>query len=426
MNGSEVSFYPVEMASALRRHWAAAGHAAGELPDDRSLPKLLDRMYQASLLREEGEPVKCRVIVASPDAFAETAGENSGDIVVLRFANVREMTPHEIRKLAAAAGFYRALLAVETNPADVPMIWGMVITGTSWVNRFGEDHFDEAPLPPKLVLQIRSPGHLIAACGYARVFESSGGKLLIAGLDPFRSVWLSERFSELRASLLDEVREALPSSNSTQLCDFFVRDVAQSVVRQVLSLVRTRGHGGMLVFLSTGTQSQERGDDWFRFRVRFAEDRSTLWFRSLLARLIQRVLEVGSGLGLPICRWNDYRQMHDPELAVLDDALIGFGHVLADLMSVDGSLILDHNLRLVGFGGEILGGLHVQEIHRAADLEADQVIVESADTAGTRHRSAYRLVNGLPDTIALVVSQDGDVRFVARHRDKLTYWPYLP
>ena len=138
------------------------------------------------------------------------------------------------------------------------------------------------------------------------------------------------------------------------------------------------------------------------------------------------MLEVGTELGLPVCHWSDYQQMHDSELAVLDDSLIGFGHFLADLMSVDGCLVLDHNFRLVGFGGEILGESHVREIHRARDLEAEQTIVEQADTAGTRHRSAYRLVNGSHDTIALVVSQDGDVRFVAHHRDKLTYWPYLP
>ncbi len=95
-------------------------------------------------------------------------------------------------------------------------------------------------------------------------------------------------------------------------------------------------------------------------------------------------------------------------------------------MSVDGSLVLNDDFRLIGFGGEILGESHVRKIHRACDLEADQVIVEPADSAGTRHRSAYRLVDGTRDAIALIVSQDGDVHFVAHHREKLTYWPYLP
>ena len=50
MIGSELSFYPVEMAAALRRNWEAGGHPAEGIPDDFVLPMLLDQMYQASLL----------------------------------------------------------------------------------------------------------------------------------------------------------------------------------------------------------------------------------------------------------------------------------------------------------------------------------------------------------------------------------------
>ncbi len=426
MMDPELSSYPAEMAGALRHHWAAGGHPAEALPGDPWLAVLLDGMYQASLMREEGQSVKCRIIVALPEAFAD-GFRGAGDPVVLRFTQAGAFTPHAVRKLAAAAGYYRALLAIEASATEAPVIWGMVITGTKWVNRFGSDRFEETTLPPNLVLQILAPGHLIAAFGYTRVLESAGGKLLTEGFDPFGSTWLPERFSPLRASLLAELKETLRESGSSRLCDFFVRDVAQSVIRRVLGLVRTRGHGGMLVYLPESVPGHGAlADHWFRFRVRFTEERSSLWFRTLLGRVIERVLEVGGGLGLPVCTWNDYRQMHDAELTELDDALIGFGHFLADLMSVDGALVLDRSLRLVGFGGEILGDSHVLQIHRACDLEAERLIVEPADTAGTRHRSAYRLVNGTGDAIAIVVSQDGEVRFVAQHNGKLTYWPYLP
>ena len=118
--------------------------------------------------------------------------------------------------------------------------------------------------------------------------------------------------------------------------------------------------------------------------------------------------------------------MRDTELAAFDDELIQFGHFLADLMSVDGSLVLDRSFRLIGFGGEILGDSPARVIHRALDLEAESCLAEPADSSGTRHRSAYRLVKGFPEAIAIVVSQDGDVRFVAHHNQKLAYWPYLP
>ena len=406
--------------------WAADGHPPAALPSATALVVLLDMIYQASLLREEGESVKCRIIVAPPEAFAEALAEGAGEVNVLRFAEARALTAHELRKLAAAAGYYRAMLAVEVSTSGTPLIWGVVVTGTKWVNRFGGDRFDEAPLPPNLVLQILAPGHLIAASGYTRVLESAGGKLLWEGFDPFRSGWLPERFRPIRNLLLVELKESLPDFGSTRICESFIKGVAQSVFRRVLSLVRTRGHGGLLVFLPGGAGGPAPIDQWFRFRVRFAKDDSALWFPKLIVRLMNRVLELGTARGLPVCTWNDYRRMHDAELAELDDALIGFGHFLADLMSVDGALVLERYFRLVGFGGEILGENHVAQIHRALDLEAERSVVEAADSSGTRHRAAYRFVNGTRDAIAVVVSQDGDVRFVAHHNGKLVYWPYLP
>jgi DNA integrity scanning protein DisA with diadenylate cyclase activity len=124
--------------------------------------------------------------------------------------------------------------------------------------------------------------------------------------------------------------------------------------------------------------------------------------------------------------WNDYRRIIDPEVEDLDEALMEFAHLLADFMSVDGAVVLDRAFRVIGFGAEILGDSHVSTIRRALDLEADRTISEPADASGTRHRAAYRLVSGVPDVLALVVSQDGAVRFVASHNQQLTYWPYLP
>jgi DNA integrity scanning protein DisA with diadenylate cyclase activity len=48
------------------------------------------------------------------------------------------------------------------------------------------------------------------------------------------------------------------------------------------------------------------------------------------------------------------------------------------------------------------------------------------DLVGTRHRSAYRLCTAAPGALAIVVSQDGGVRFVTHHRDNLMYWDHGP
>jgi hypothetical protein len=41
---------------------------------------------------------------------------------------------------------------------------------------------------------------------------------------------------------------------------------------------------------------------------------------------------------------------------------------------------------------------------------------------GSRHRSAYRLAGALPGSVAVVISQDGGVRFVCQRGGRVTYW----
>ncbi|EMI53500.1 putative sensor domain DACNV-containing protein [Rhodopirellula sallentina] len=420
-----VSSYPSEIAKVLAHQWEVKGHDLGLLPDEGSLTTILDVCYQASLLREEDDPVRCRIIFATPDRLMTCLSDRTRPHI-LAFSEPTTLSAHNLRKLAGAADFYRSLLAVEKEENGRLVIWGMAVTGTEWVNRVEGSRFEGVQLPENLVVQAVRPGHLVAASGHARVLETMQGQLLTDGFDPFRSEWISERFTNVRESLLDELHASSTELPTTRVCESFVRDVAQGVVRRVLRQMRNRRRGGMLVFLPEGSHRDGTTDDWLRFRVAFHPNELTMIYRDLILRLISRALEVGGPINMPELTWNRYQEIRDPELRRFDDYLIEFGHLLADMMSVDGALVLDHSFRMIGFGGEILGDTPVHEIHRALDIEATRSVAERADSAGTRHRSAYRLVNGLNQAIAVVVSQDGDARFVAHQNGKLTYWPYLP
>ena len=78
---------------------------------------------------------------------------------------------------------------------------------------------------------------------------------------------------------------------------------------------------------------------------------------------------------------------------------------------------------LLGFGAEIGSDLPaVRSVARALDAEGTQKVIESVESVGQRHRSAYRLCNFAHDAVAIVVSQDGTVRFVKWHEGQVTYW----
>ena len=80
-------------------------------------------------------------------------------------------------------------------------------------------------------------------------------------------------------------------------------------------------------------------------------------------------------------------------------------------------------LEAPGFGGEIAGDLpEVPQVMRARDLAGEEREWVRTDRVGTRHRAAYRLCHVLRNVLAIVVSQDGGLRFVRWHNDAVTYW----
>mgnify|MGYP000848953463 FL=1 len=80
-------------------------------------------------------------------------------------------------------------------------------------------------------------------------------------------------------------------------------------------------------------------------------------------------------------------------------------------------------MELLGFGAEIGSDLPaVRSVARALDAEGTKKVVESVESVGQRHRSAYRLCNFAHEAVAIVVSQDGTVRFVKWFDGEVTYW----
>jgi hypothetical protein len=122
--------------------------------------------------------------------------------------------------------------------------------------------------------------------------------------------------------------------------------------------------------------------------------------------------------------WNEYEHSAGRPLIVRDEALFEATHLIADLARVDGAVVMTSGLDLLGFGGEIAGDLpDLPRVKRAQDLEGRESV--RTDRVGTRHRFAYRLCHVVRDALALVVSQDGGLRFVRWHEGAVTHWEQL-
>ncbi len=379
---------------------------AADLP--ASLEAILDTAYHASFLRDEARAVHCRLAVVAPDRLASDDGPPTG-LWPLAFDAPRAFTELELRSLSPAAKYQRALIAL-AETAGVPRIWGIVQTGTRWLQAAHGGHAIAPAMPEVLVVNVVRPGHLAVACGSTLLAELRGGALTDFTLDVFLSRWLAAQFVDQRSEVAATHHATGGHPVDDDEATDVIRIVAQQMVKRVIATMRAAHHGGTIVIVPPACEER-----FLHPKYAFRDDDP----RRRFARLVLQILGTAAATPGPM-------RPLDPA-AGLDEALFELSNLIAALADVDGAVILTKRFEILGFGAEIAGDLpQVTEVRRALDLEGEQFVTEVVDAVGTRHRSAYRLCAGVPGAIAIVVSQDGSVRFATRHHGEVTYWEHGP
>lgn len=414
---------PTDTAAGLAATWLG-----NEAPPRAALEDLLAICFQASLLREEQRPVSFRLILAEPTRFPPGQGPPDG-LHCLTLAQSRPLNPLEVRRLSPAADFYRSLLGVSWSEREGLRIWGILHSGTRWLQNFYGGRGRPQALPPALVLSVTAPGRLTVGFGSQVIARLEGGQLTGPSVNVFDAHWLRDAFQGVREEIWtlhrEERGQAVPPWAPLDVD--LIRALAQQLIRRMISALRTAQHGATIIILPETMTAECCGANGFiNLKYRFEGGESRLRFRSLILRLLRRLAELG-GAGADPARtvgWLDYALTNDEKLSALDEGMIEMSRLIAGCAEVDGAVVLTKRFELLGFGGEIAGMLpDVAAVRQARDLEGLEAEEESTESVGTRHRSTYRLCRALPDAVAIVVSQDGGVRFVkSLDGGAVTYW----
>jgi hypothetical protein len=402
--------YPSDLAARVRSGWPNDAD-----PLAPSLEKVLDTAYHASFLREEERAVACRIALAAPNALVSAEAPPNG-LLSLEFAHPRTFDEHELRRLSPAVKYHRALIGVCEAESSSLVVWGFVQTGPRWLASSKGGRGGEPAMPRVPIVRVIRPGHIAVSCGSDPIAELRGGRLMDITLDCFTSRWLPERFAAERSEVANEhIGRGGPVSRED--AGAMTGHLAQQMLKRVIATMRAAHHGGALVFVPPSCTPSLLVPK-YSFRDASPRRAFRLILHSVLAELVRSAGIVNA---------ETYRTAPGRALADLDEALFEMSHLIASLADVDGAVVLTRRFELLGFGAEIVGSLPlVADVRRALDVEADEFVIESTDAVGTRHRSAYRLCAAVPEALAIVVSQDGGVRFVANHRGAVTYWDHGP
>ena len=429
--------YPGDLARFVRDRWGdVQGPAGGEdrVPAVETLEGFYAACYQASMLREEERAVVFRAILAEPTLFPTETRPPEG-LQRLEFPGPLPFDPRELRRLSVGADPQRALIGVRQDGEGRLRIWGLVNSGTRWLRDVQGGRRAGAPLPPSPVVRVDAPGSMEAHKGHELVGKLQGGKLSGLRLDPFESEWLPGQFSGLLEELLGRHEAARGRAREhsgerwAALEPTLPHRITRRMMQRVVSVLRDARHGGTVIFVPSEGDARGPGGEppYIDLRFPFADNPARSAFPDLIVDILNRLAKVcgaADGEREPkTVGWEEFERTTDDGIVTLDEALFETAHLIAGLAAADGAVVMDKQNELLGFGGMISGRLRdVETVWRALDLEGEEVAEEETGDVGARHRSAYRLVGALQGSLAIVISQDGGVRFVCEKGGRVTYW----
>jgi hypothetical protein len=411
----------MDFNSIVARLHGLVGNDPGT-PSIAQIESACNVLYASSLLKEEGRPVRARVIFAPPEAFATAEGPPIGTHAV-RFTTPYAFSPNEIKRLSPAASFFHSVIAAWPDRDRGFRIWGILNTGPRWMNLVAGGRKPLGGEMPHPIIHVRDPGWLLFYQGYSLVAEWRGREFHGPRLDVFQSPLLNQRFAHLRRNLIAELAEGcLPDTINTddyaELCHL----ISLQFVKRVINLVRTSGHGGSLVMLPAFMEGNEVATRWIDCKYSAEPDAASLRFRHLLQSIIRRVGQLCPKNSSLEQAWQQFRHSDDPELDRLEEAFFELARFFSDLMQVDGALVLDQRLCILGFGGEIRVDRNVFQVSQSHDLGGTTLTDWNVQADGTRHRSVYRLCSVEPKVIGFVISQDSQVRMIANVDESVVFW----
>ena len=427
--------YPAQLAEFVRQAWlelddreGAHTVLGGALPSGPTMTKLLSIAYQATLLREEERPVTFRLVLGDPDAFPAENGPPDG-LHRLVFDAPRPFSEHELRRLSPAAKYHRSLIGVQRDEDDKLSIWGILHSGPRWLQASnGGRGVSRQIATGALIVRATGPGRLAVARGADTIGELRAGLLSSREMDVFRSKWLSLRFKAAREEIRcyhDEQR-AKGGAGWGTLDEALPARISKEMMKRMIASIRSSHHGGTILVLPPEDVAEVTQDPQvLRVKYAFRDEEPRYRYRALMLRTLAWIANAAGTTNGATVGWDFYESAQSQELSALDESIFEMSHLIAGLADVDGAVVLTTGFELLGFGAEIGALPEVRTVRRALDVEGREWLLEPVEGVGTRHRSAYRLCQRFRRAVAVVVSQDGNVRFIAFHEGAVTYWDHV-
>lgn len=392
------------------------------------LEELFETLFFASMRTEESDLIKVTVTLIDPEnpdprPPREVVAERWS---VIRFNEYMEFTIKNLVKLSKASDPSTTSLAVYYNQEGGLYIWGMIdqaIHYQSFLNYESESGSEQPGLFQVLVNDI---GTLDVLFDYELLARLKQNVLIPRYLDVFTIGPVSKILKANAGHLKEELKEFLKSEHPEE--DFadwenFADGLWIQTLSRLLLRVQNYHHGGGILI----TNSEDDID--IKYKIHY--DRLKIAVRKYAKESINNYLaewliedHLASGKRSIAKDWylEQSRSLFSREQ--IADEIKGCISFLASHTCVDGVLLFDADMVSKGFGAVLKAKKSPRRIYISPTSTATPKSLLPTDPLhfGTRHSSMISYCWNYPDSLGLVISQDGDIRAFHRIEDKLIMW----
>jgi hypothetical protein len=428
--------YPHDLSESIIKLWNSSPlrrtpEESVGLPDKETLDYLISTCYQTSMMREELRPQMFRIMLCDPTLFPPELGPPHG-FLRLVFSEPRPFHEYELLKLCPASEFESSLIGVHHDAAEGLRIWGLVNSGTRWIQAFRGGSKVIIPMPDSLVLDVTGPGSIRAYRGSNILAQLSGGRIIMPYTNVLHSRWIAQRTADFQNEMMEAHIAGRPGAGEVWATVHanFISSLYKQVIKRMISSIRNMKHGGtIIIFPQSLIHRISSSNPHIFIKYLFRDEAPLRRLQTLIISIMNELARIhgANGYADRVVGWSEYVASNHETLLELDEALFEYARFIANLAAVDGAVVFAKGLELIGFGGIIKGAFSKDDtIARAMDAEGEEREYVRAEGVGTRHLTAYHLCKEVQDVLAIVISQDGNTRLVKWMNGFVTCWDILP
>jgi hypothetical protein len=445
--------YPNDLVNELKNKWkhlqkifnsSNPGSKAKKLespfPDDTNLKLLLDTIYHTSFLTEESRKVAVRISYIQP-SLCKRGKITNLSYDPYKFVNPKPFNSSELLRLAPSIDPNQSMLLVCESDKVLPkikesplVIWGILHIGTEWWKAITSRSSGASCPPNLLTLSSFSPGNINATTLGMVMFRLESGKSLGIALEDIGDGIIGSFFEENAKKLYDATVKKLQLKKYDQKQKDFDKHPYHSYFRtisNIINIAKERRHGTTFLFFPDEVNYNDpRLTD--RVNIKYVLNEQKVWpllIKECVANYhYYKLLFVSKFKFLTDDEKADPKKLKDLIKWELlhrgsEEDILEFGEFVAGLTGVDGAVIMNKNLKILGYGGEITAqSMSLKTVKLASDPFAKNTKSVTIDSFGTRHRSAFRICSSFENCVAFVISQDGGIKTIKRVGPHVIMW----